>query len=121
MTSLQIIFKKGLNKQQLRPSSTLFKNIYFDTGAKQDPRDVNRVMKRIIKSAHVPDIPFQGIRHTHASILFSEGVDIVRTSLRLGHSNPKTTLGIYAHLLPNSDHDVADIFHNAMQDSKDKM
>ena len=90
------------------------------TGAKQDPRNVNRVMKRIIKSAHVPDIPFHGIRHTHASILFSEGVDIVRTSLRLGHSNPKTTLGIYAHLLPNSDHDVADIFHNAMQDNKDK-
>ena len=85
------------------------------TGAKQDPRNVNRVMKRIIKSANVPYIPFQGIRHTHASILFSEGVDIVRTSLRLGHSNPKTTIGIYAHLLPNTDHDVADIFHNAIQ------
>lgn len=89
-------------------------------GALQDPRNVNRVMKRIVKNANVPDIPFHGIRHTHASILFSEGVDIVRTSLRLGHSNPKTTLGIYAHLLPNSDHDVADIFHNAMQNKKDK-
>lgn len=39
----------------------------------------------------------------------------MRTSLRLDNSNPKTTLGTYEHLLPNSDHDVEDIFHNAIQ------
>lgn len=54
------------------------------------------------------------IRHTHASILISEGVDIVKVPVRLGHANPKITYGIYAHLITNDHNDVADIFHNAV-------
>ena len=55
------------------------------------------------------------MRHTHASILISEGIDIVKISNRLGHANPKITYECYAHLLPNSDSDVADIFQDAIQ------
>ncbi|PUB15206.1 hypothetical protein [Paenisporosarcina sp. OV554] len=47
--------------------------------------------------------------------LISEGVDIVKISNRLRHANPKITFEYYAHLLPNSDNDVADIFYNAIQ------
>ncbi|MGB5945310.1 tyrosine-type recombinase/integrase [Paenisporosarcina sp.] len=89
--------------------------ICTNTGTIQDPRNVNRVMKRIVKSANVINIRFHDIRHTHASILISEGVDIVKISNRLGHSNPKITYEFYAHLLPNLDNDVADILHNAIQ------
>ncbi|WP_412104687.1 MULTISPECIES: tyrosine-type recombinase/integrase [Viridibacillus] len=78
-----------------------------------------RVMKQIIKRAGVSDIRFHDIRHTQASILISEGVDIVIISSRLGHGNPKITLDFYAHLLPNSDDGIADILHNAI-DSNDK-
>ena len=85
------------------------------TGKLQDPRNVVRVMKRLIKSTKVPNIRFHDIRHTHASILISEGVDIVKISKRLGHANPKITLEFYGHLLPNADNDIADIFHNAIQ------
>ncbi|WP_332844052.1 tyrosine-type recombinase/integrase [Solibacillus palustris] len=87
----------------------------FNTGTLQDPRNVVRVMKRLVKSTNVPNIRFHDIRHTHASILISEGVDIVKISKRLGHANPKITLEFYAHLLPNADNDIADIFHNAIQ------
>ncbi|ETT85643.1 tyrosine-type recombinase/integrase [Viridibacillus sp. FSL R5-0477] len=76
-------------------------------------------MKQIIKRAGVSDIRFHDIRHTQASILISEGVDIVIISSRLGHGNPKITLDFYAHLLPNSDDGIADILHNAI-DSNDK-
>ena len=89
--------------------------ICTNTGTFQDPRNVIRVMKRIVKSANVPNIRFHDIRHTHASILISEGVDIVKISNRLGHANPKITLEFYAHLLPNADNDIADIFHKAIQ------
>ena len=44
----------------------------------------------------------------------TEGVDIVKVAARLGHANPKITLEIYAHLVPNVDNDLADIFHNAV-------
>ncbi|WP_342541905.1 site-specific integrase [Paenisporosarcina sp. FSL H8-0542] len=100
----------------------LFQNqdliICTHTGSFQDPRNVLRVMKRIIKSSGVSNIRFHDIRHTHASILISEGVDIVKISNRLGHTSPKTTLEFYAHLLPNRNNDIADIFHKAVQNEE---
>jgi integrase len=89
-----------------------------ESGTMQDPRNVIRVMKRICKASNVTAIRFHDIRHTHASILISEGVDVVKVSARLGHANPKITLEIYAHLIPNTHNDVADIFHNALNDSE---
>ncbi|MEK4083798.1 site-specific integrase [Psychrobacillus sp. FSL K6-1415] len=89
--------------------------ICTNTGSLQDPRNIVRVMKRILKTAKVPNIRFHDIRHTHASILISAGVDIVKISKRLGHANPKITLEFYAHLLPNTDCDIADTFHQTMQ------
>ena len=89
--------------------------ICTNSGTKQDPRNVIRVMKRIMKKAKVRAIRFHDMRHTHAYILISNGVDVVKISARLGHANPEITLEFYAHLLPNSHSDVADIFHNAIR------
>ena len=44
-------------------------------------------------------------------------MDIVKVAHRLGHANPKITLEIYAHLVPNQDNEVADIFHSAIINS----
>lgn len=88
--------------------------ICTNSGTEQNPQNLIRVMKRIIKKADVRVIRFHDIRHTHASILISEGVDIVKISNRLGHANPKITLEYYAHLLPSSHSEVADIFHDAI-------
>ncbi|MBR8644209.1 hypothetical protein KEH51_04950 [[Brevibacterium] frigoritolerans] len=44
-----------------------------EIGTFQDPRNVLRVMKRISKAANVTPIRFHDIRHTHASVLISEG------------------------------------------------
>ena len=92
--------------------------ICTETGTLQDPRNVLRVMKRLIAAANVTTIRFHDIRHTHASILISEGVDIVKVAARLGHANPKITIETYAHLVPNVDNDLADIFHNAVQKAR---
>jgi len=89
--------------------------IWTNTGTLQDPRNVVRVMKRIVKVSNVPNIRFHDIRHTHASVLISAGIDIVKISKRLGHANPKITLEFYAHLLPNKDKDITDTFHQTIQ------
>lgn len=91
--------------------------ICTEAGTVQDPRNVLRVMKRLIDVSGVPKIRFHDIRHTHASILIAEGVDLVKVANRLGHSNPKITLEYYAHLMPNEDDEVADIFHRALEAS----
>ncbi|WP_409294702.1 tyrosine-type recombinase/integrase [Peribacillus sp. SCS-26] len=92
-----------------------------ETGTLQDPKTFLRVMKKIIKAANVQFIRFHNIRHTHASILISEGVVIVIVSARLDHSNPKIILETYAHLIPNEDNAVADAAiekNNIEQDQK---
>lgn len=38
------------------------------------------------------------LRHTYATLLYSSGVDVLTASKLLGHSDIKTTLGIYTHL-----------------------
>lgn len=43
---------------------------------------------------------FHTLRHTHASELLAQGVDIQIVSQRLGHSNPSVTLNIYKHVMP---------------------
>lgn len=56
----------------------------------------NKLMNQV-KSKNI--ITFHGLRHTHASILISHGVDIAYVSQRLGHKNVAITLNIYSHLL----------------------
>lgn len=66
------------------------------------------------KSTNASKIRFHELRHTHASILLSSKVDIVKVCARLGHANPKVTLGTYAHLLPEEQDEVADIFEESL-------
>ena len=55
----------------------------------------------------MPDVTFHALRHTHASQLIDQGVDIVTISKRLGHSKPDITLRIYAHLFRKDDSKAA--------------
>ncbi len=61
----------------------------------------------MIKMADVPEIRFQDLRHTHATLLLSNGVHVKVISERLGHSNIKVTLDTYSHVLPSMQEEVA--------------
>ncbi len=52
---------------------------------------------------NIKNIRFHDIRHTHATILLYEGVDVKTISERLGHSDIQTTLNIYADVLKELD------------------
>jgi integrase len=43
-------------------------------------------------------------RHTFASLLIAQGLDVVFISRQLGHATPATTLGVYAHLFDQANH-----------------
>lgn len=51
----------------------------------------------------IRNIRFHDIRHTHPTLLLSEGVDIKTISERLGHSDIQTTMNIYADVLKELD------------------
>jgi integrase len=60
-----------------------------------------------LKKAGLSGIRFHDLRHTSASLMLNNGVDILVVSRRLGHSKPSITLDVYGHLMPSNDVDVA--------------
>lgn len=56
----------------------------------------------------LPEIPLHGLRHTSATLLISQNVDIRTVSGRLGHAQTSTTMNIYAHSLKKSDEIAAE-------------
>ncbi|EIG25331.1 integrase [Streptococcus phage Javan377] len=54
--------------------------------------------KRFIADHGIKPITPHGLRHTHASLLFSAGVEPKNISDRLGHSTVQITLDLYTHI-----------------------
>ncbi|MFD1735412.1 tyrosine-type recombinase/integrase [Bacillus salitolerans] len=76
-------------------------------GTPVNPANLKRTFQRLIKEANVPMIRFHDLRHTHATMLLAGGIQVKVISERLGHSNFKTTLDIYSHVLPNMQEEAA--------------
>ena len=64
----QQIWKKRFNKEYRDQDFV----ICTEKGAEQDPRNVLRIMKRLISISNVTSIRFRDLRHTHASIFFTK-------------------------------------------------
>jgi len=62
----------------------------------------------------MPEVTFHALRHTHASQLIAQDVDIVTISKRLGHANPNVTLAVYAHLFASDDSRASAAINNAL-------
>ncbi|WP_428947598.1 tyrosine-type recombinase/integrase [Staphylococcus pseudintermedius] len=60
---------------------------------------VSKVLQRFCLENKLGKYTLHALRHTHCSYLLHEGVSIYYISKRLGHSNIKTTLDVYSHLL----------------------
>ncbi|HTE83937.1 MAG TPA: site-specific integrase, partial [Dehalococcoidia bacterium] len=62
-------------------------------GIPEDPNVIGRRFSRRIRDlAGLPAIGLHGLRHTHATLLLEEGVDVKTVSERLGHDSVQTTL-----------------------------
>lgn len=57
-----------------------------------------RYFKRFVTDHKLKPITPHGLRHTHASLLFSAGVEPKNISDRLGHSTVQITLDLYTHI-----------------------
>ncbi|MDF2537698.1 MAG: Site-specific recombinase XerD [Herbinix sp.] len=79
-------------------------------------KDIIRKYNATIKddSKKIPDIPMHGLRHTSATLLISENIDIRTVSARLGHAQTSTTMNIYAHSLKKSDEKASDALSNIL-------
>lgn len=58
------------------------------------PDAVSKWFGKFIKRIGLPVINFHGIRHTNATLLISQNVDVAVVAARLGHAQTSTTFTI---------------------------
>lgn len=77
--------------------------------------------RKFRRKHNLPDIPFHGIRHTHASVLLAENVDITSISKRLGHADINITLRRYGHEVKEKSREAADTMAQVLKRDKNKL
>lgn len=91
-----------------RDNNRIFSNV--------SPTAANKTLKKfLVKIGVETNLTFHGLRHTHASILLSEGVNILSVSKRLGHSDINESLSTYAHVLRELENRYADKILDILQ------
>lgn len=91
-----------MQKNQLVFSNT--KNSFIQ------PAKTNDWLKSIINKNNLAAISTHGFRHTHCSLLFEAGASIKSVQDRLGHSDVKTTMDVYAHVTASAKEDAIQKF-----------
>lgn len=76
-------------------------------GTPMDYSNLVKSFKQVIYCAGLPEIKFHSLRHTAASLMLNHGIPVLIVSRRLGHSKVSVTLDIYAHMIPEMQHDAA--------------
>jgi integrase len=74
-----------------------------------------RSFARLLQRAGLPPMRFHELRHTAATLLMAEGVPVKVAAEVLGHSDVKTTLAIYSHVLPDMQGAAADAMDRVFQ------
>lgn len=108
---LMKILKEHKKRQQ--EGSRLFFDNYRVCGGERPLRDtsIENKNKTFAKSANLPHIRIHDFRHTHASLLVNEGINIQEIARRLGHADVQMTWNTYSHLYPREEERAVEILN----------
>ncbi|MGW6446868.1 tyrosine-type recombinase/integrase [Lentzea sp. NPDC055074] len=85
-----------LNPAPGQPSDLIFVTA---TGRVIEPRNVNTMLRRLLKGAELDPARVHDLRHTAATLLLMDGATIREVMEQLGHASISTTANIYGHVL----------------------
>lgn len=66
-------------------------------GKPMHPDTISKWFVKFVGNIGLPVINFHGLRHTNATLLISQNIDIAVVAARLGHAQITTTLNFYVH------------------------
>ena len=69
-------------------------------GAPLRPDSVAQYWHRLMKRLGIEGVRLHDLRHTHATVLLAEGMDIRSVAARMRHTSAAFTASVYGHLLP---------------------
>ncbi len=97
---LAVMLKSYLETWKPNPGRLLFAN---QIGR---PMSANKVVQRklwpILDALKIPRCGLHAFRHTHASLLVEGGAPVSVAQAQLRHADPRITLGIYSHVVGDS-------------------
>ena len=68
------------------------------------PHDTHNLLWRVLyparKTSGTPQVSLHELRHTHATLLNSQGESMKTIQAQLGHSSARVTMEIYTHAIP---------------------
>lgn len=87
---------------------------YFVCGGPMPARDttISKALIRYATAAGVKPIRVHDFRHSHASLLANNGINIQEIARRLGHSDISITLKTYSHLYPKETERALRVLNN---------
>jgi integrase len=85
--------------------------------SRQFARDLQRCRQALIADT-VPAIRLHDLRHTHATVLLTAREPVHVVSQRLGHASAVVTMTVYAHVLPGSQREAADLFARLIREAR---
>ena len=103
--------------KEIEAQQTGFCNDWFMFGRLEPlaQTSIDRVKDNAIKKANVKRIRIHDFRHSHASNLIANGINIVAVSRRLGHSDINMTLKVYTHLLKKNEIELVNFLDESSQ------
>ena len=110
-TPLQIVFDEHYERCKSMPNFT--ENFFIFGGIK--PISIHAIKNNGLKfaeQARIKSIRIHDFRHSHASLLANNGINIQEISRRLGHADTGITLRTYAHLYPTESERAMNVLNN---------
>lgn len=98
-----------LNEDAIKALESIQKNmgkskyvLSTKTGERKSERDIDKLVRRVVRRAGFPEDKVYGphaLRHTFATLLLKNGVDVKLVSELLGHSSVNVTYNTYIHII----------------------
>jgi len=82
------------------------------------PSTISKWFEQFVKKIGLPVINFHGLRHTNATLLIYQQVDVATVSARLCHAQITTTYNFYIHPLKSHDRTAGNVLENLLISSK---
>ncbi|MBR2644458.1 MAG: tyrosine-type recombinase/integrase [Clostridia bacterium] len=108
-TSLSLRRRDPQKYEKSRGDLRILTEPHGEKNEREHPDSVNSWLDKLnARHPELPKINPHAFRHSMATTLLANGMDIVGVSRRLGHAKPSTTVNIYAHLVDESDKNNSD-------------
>ena len=79
-------------------------------GSPLHPDMVSKAFGKMAKRANLEGVRLHDLRHTHASLMLTQGIHLKVVSERLGHSSIGITGDLYSHVLPTVQEEAVERF-----------